>query len=267
MQIKKLEEDLGIPLLERTHKAVFLTETGTAIVGRARYILNQVKEIREIAKLSKDPYAGEIKLGIFPTLAPYLLPIIIPALSSIYPKLSFYLVEEQTALIIEKLKLGVLDAVFLAAPIIEKSFNSAELFEEEFLLATPKTHPLAKQKHVKQHDLDHQNLLLLEEGHCMRAQTLALCQKMNASETQNFRATSLETLRQMVVAGVGITLLPKLACNASDSLCYVPFSEPKPARTIGLFWRTSTAKQVLIENMVNHIKVIMKKQNGIVVIK
>jgi LysR family transcriptional regulator, hydrogen peroxide-inducible genes activator len=267
MQIMKLEENLGVKLLERTNKSILLTEHGGIIVERARHILSQIEEVREIAKSAKDPFSGELRIGVFPTLAPYLLPHIIPQLSKAYPKLSFYLIEEQTAVLVEQLKQGKLHAALLAHPVVDKSFNSALLFEEEFLLATPATHPLAKLKSVRQQDLDNKNLLLLEEGHCMRAQALALCQRMRANETQNFRATSLETLRHMVSAGVGITLIPKLACNLNDTISYIPFSAPKPSRSIGIYWRASTAKQVVLENIVAKIKLILAKQKAVRVIK
>lgn len=260
MQIKKLEETLGIKLLERTNKSVLLTDTGIAITERARQILNQVEEMRDLAKLAKDPYSGELKIGIIPTLAPYLLPLIIPPLSKKFPKISFYLIEEQTSVLIEKLKIGKLDAAFLAHPVIEASLSTSLLFEEEFLLAVPSRHPLAKRKVVKQNDLNNQNVLLLEEGHCMREQTLALCEKMNASETQSFRATSLETLRHMVAAGNGVTLIPKLAQQLNDSVSYIPFSSPKPMRSIGLYWRFSAAKKALLEDMASQIKQIINRQ-------
>jgi len=263
MQIKKLEEALGVKLLERTNKSVLLTDTGIAITERARQILNQVEEMRDLAKLAKDPYSGELKIGIIPTLAPYLLPLIIPSLSKKFPKISFYLIEEQTSVLIEKLKIGKLDAAFLAHPVIETSLATSSLFEEEFLLAVPCTHPLAKRKAIKHNDLDNQNVLLLEEGHCMREQTLALCHKMNASETQNFRATSLETLRHMVAAGNGVTLMPKLAQQLNDSVSYIPFGSPKPMRSIGLYWRFSAAKKALLENMAVQIKQIMTKRKTV----
>lgn len=263
MQIAKLEESLGVKLLERTNKSVFLTDSGAVIVERARYILNQIEEVRDIAKLAKDPFRGEFKLGIFPTLAPYLLPLIIPSLSKTYPHLSFYLIEEQTASLVEKLKQGKLDAAILSAPVVEKSFQQAILFEEEFMLAVSVTHPLAKLKTIKQQDLDNKNLLLLEEGHCMRDQALAVCHRMQAAETHGFRATSLETLRHMVSAGVGITFMPKLACYASDSITYVPFNEPKPMRSIGLYWRANSSRQVLLDAMMRKIKSILKKQKAV----
>jgi LysR family hydrogen peroxide-inducible transcriptional activator len=131
------------------------------------------------------------------------------------------------------------------------------------LSATPHNHSLAKLKTVQQHDLDNKNLPLLEEGHGMREQALALCQKLNANETQNFRATSLETLRHMIAAGVGITLMPKLACNNGHNIAYVPFSTLKPVRSIGLTWRSTTIKSPLLEEIAIHIKKIMKKQKSV----
>jgi len=260
MQIKKLEEDLGVKLLERTNKSALLTDHGVMIAERARQILDLTKDIKDLAKSAKDAFSGEIRIGIFPTLAPYLLPVIIPKLSKTYPKLSFYLIEEKTATLIEQLRKGQLDAAFLAFPVIVKNFRSALLFEEEFLLAIPKKHPLAKSKSVSQKDLKNEKLLLLDEGHCMRDQALAVCNRIKIHENQNFRATSLETLRHMVSAGVGITLMPKLACTKSTTISYIPFSAPKSIRSIGLFWRASLARQVLLEHIVNEIKLIFKNR-------
>lgn len=267
MQIMKLEETLGIKLLERTNKSVLLTDHGITIVERARHILNQIDEVREIAKHAKDPFSGEVKIGIFPTLAPYILPLIIPHLSKVFPKLSFYLIEERTSFLIEKLKQGKLDAALLAAPVMEKSFKGVVLFEDEFLLTVPVNHPLAKLKMIKQQHLENKNLLLLEEGHCMRDLALAVCDQMQAHETQSFRATSLETLRHMVSAGVGITLMPKLACYANDTIAYVPFQEPKPTVSIALYFRANTAKQVLLHSMVDQIKSILMKHQSVKVVR
>ena len=266
MQIMKLEESLGVTLLERTNKSVLLTDHGSAIVERARHILNQVDEVREFAKNAKDPFNGEFRIGIFPTLAPYLLPLIIPPLAKKYPKLSFLLLEEQTASLLEKITQGKLDAAILAAPIANKRLQTNILFEEEFYLATPAAHPLAKVKSIRQQHLQDQPILLLEDGHCMRDQSLAICHRLNASETQGFRATSLETLRHMVTAGVGITLMPKLACQTSTMVAYVPFTDPKPVRTIGLYWRTNTARQVVLNEITKEIKAIMRKNRLVRVI-
>lgn len=263
MQIMKLEAYLGIKLLERTNKSVLLTDHGVMLVQRAKHILAQVDEMREIAKSAKDPFTGELKIGVFPTLAPYFLPIIMPQLSKVYPNLKFYLVEEQTTFLIEKLKSGKIDAAFLATPIPEKNVSASLLFEEEFLLAVSPMHPLAKQTAVKQQHLNGHNLMLLEEGHCLRDQALAVCYHVQASETEGFRATSLETLRHMVSTGVGMTLMPRLACYPNDNMRYIPFHGAKPTRTIGLHYRTNTAKQVLIEALTKQIKAILAQERSV----
>ncbi len=266
MQIMKLEETLGIKLLERSNKSILLTDYGLIIVERARQILSQVEEIREIAQSAKDPYCGEFRLGVFSTLAPYLLPLIIPQLSKTYPKLSFYLVEAQTSVLIEKLKKGELHAALLASPVIENSFCHTALFEEEFLLALPVSHSFAKLKLIKQQHLERKDLLLLDEGHCMREQALAICHRMQARENQHFKATSLETLRHMVSANVGITLMPKLACIPSHTVSYVPFGGAKPTRTIGLYSRTANAKHALLDDMVIKIKSLLAKNKSVKII-
>jgi LysR family transcriptional regulator, hydrogen peroxide-inducible genes activator len=264
MQIKKLETHLGVKLIERNNKSMLLTTSGLAIVERARQILNQVEELREIAKAAKDPFSGELKIGIFPTLGPYLLPRIMPGLAKKFPKLSLYLIEEQTTLLLEMLKQGKLDAAFIALPPDSTNFTAVPLFEEEFLLAAAATHPLAKQATIKQQQLNDKQLLLLDDGHCMRTQALALCQRVHAEEMQNFRATSLETLRYMVAAGLGITLMPQLAVQTDNkSIAYIPFAAPRPTRTIGLVWRTGTAREVLFEKFVERVKEIMEKQKNI----
>lgn len=263
MQIMKLEDHLGVKLLERTNKSVMMTDHGRVIVERARQILSQIDEMKELAKLASDPFAGEVKIGVIPTLAPYLLPLIIPKLSKHYPKLSFYLIEEQTALLLEKLRQGKLDAAFLAAPVTEKNIDGTVLFEEEFLLATSAKHPLAKLKTIKQQHLQDKNLLLLDEGHCLRDQALAACHRLKIAETESFRATSLETLRHMVMANVGITLMPALACHAANDIAYMPFAENKPARTIGLYWRSNSAKHLMLNHMADEIKSILKKQKSV----
>ncbi|BBB15332.1 transcriptional regulator [Candidatus Rickettsiella viridis] len=259
MQIKKLEAELGVKLLERSNKSVFLTPIGIAITEKSQHILEQADAIYALAKSAEDPYGGELKIGIIPTLAPYLLPLLMPALASQFPRIRFYLVEEQTALLIPKLTAGTLDAAFLALPVIEPGFTHSVLFEEEFLLAVPTKHPLSRQKTVKQHDLDQQHVLLLEEGHCMRGQTLDICHKINASEMQNFRATSLETLRHMVASGNGITLMPKLAQQANDNIVYIPFNSPKPFRTIGLYWRVSSTRKLLLQEVSTYIKKVISE--------
>lgn len=258
MQIKKLEQELGVQLFERSNKSVTLTDIGITIVALARQLLQQVDQLYDVAQAAKDPFKGEIKLGIFPTLGPYLLPFIMPELSHSLPNVSFYLVEEKTHLLIEKIKAGVIDAAILSLPLLENGLCTSFLFEEEFLLAVAHTHPLAKQLTIKKEAIDHQTLLLLDDGHCMKDQVNGFCRGIEASITSSFRATSLEVLRHMVSSGVGITLMPKLSTRRCSLNGYIPFDEPKPSRSIALVYRTSTPKQQLLDA----IEEIIKKQVG-----
>jgi LysR family hydrogen peroxide-inducible transcriptional activator len=266
MQIKKLEDTLGVQLIERTSKKIFLTEIGKLVTQQARDILFRVEAMREIANLARDPFCGELHLGVIPTLAPYLLPYIIPGLSKIFPKLTIYLAEETTSNLLIKVSQGKLDGALLALPLVDEDFFALPLFEEEFVLAIPPNHPLAKRKIAKLSDLENKTLLLLEDGHCLRDQALTVCHRVNASESKSFRATSLETLRHMVASKAGITLMPKLACRSNDSVCYLPFNSPKPMRTIGMIWRPTTAKKILLESIVNQIRKLMIKQKIVRVI-
>lgn len=266
MQIKKLEESLGVNILERTNKSFILTEVGLKLVERARYILAHADEMKEIARTAKDPYSGELKLGILPTLAPYLLPHIIPKLSTIFPKLEFYLIEEKTETLIKDLSQGKLDAAILALPVVEAEFLVQPLFEEEFLLAVSKKHSFAKRKFITHANLEDKTLFLLEEGHCMREQTLNFCQKISALENQSFRATSLETLRHIISTNdMSMTLMPALSMKLKDIVSYIPIQSPKPFRTLALCSRVSTAKKLLLGEMADHIKKIMRTQKNVTV--
>ncbi|WP_321392404.1 LysR substrate-binding domain-containing protein [Emcibacter sp.] len=246
MQIRKLEEFLGVPLFERTNKKVMITEAGREVVARARVILQEVDNIREIADSFRDPYAGKILLGAFPTLAPYLLPKIIPALHHHYPDLALYLVEEKTEILTEKIKAGEIEAALLAVPVEEDQLDYEELFTEKFLLALPERHDLARRKSISLDDIRHESLLLLEEGHCLRMQALEVCTLVGARENTEFRATSLETLRQMVAADVGMTLMPEFAVREQEGVVYRPFAGDAPSRTIGLYFRKSSVRKKLV---------------------
>ena len=257
MQIKKLEQHLGVQLLERTNKSVMLTAIGAELGEHARQVLGQVDNMRDIARQAVDPYCGELKLGIFPTLAPYLLPHIAPLLAKQFPRLSLYLLEEQTGSLLQKLTHGKIDAAILALPMTENGLQSLSLFTEDFLLAVPNRHALAKKKSIQQDDLAGEQLLLLEDGHCLREQALSFCYRLQAKEHQSFRATSLETLRHMVAAGVGMTLIPQLACKKNDGIVYIPFRGMAPKREIGIVWRNSSARQQLLHDIATQIKKVM----------
>jgi LysR family hydrogen peroxide-inducible transcriptional activator len=244
-QLKKLEDELGVQLIERAPRKVMLTPVGSDIVVRARRVLADVEQMRETARRTADPEAGSVRLGLFPTLAPYLLPHVVPKIGSRFPRLELLLVEEKTEILLTQLREGRLDAAILALPLHEDWLQIERLFEEPFLLAVPNGHALAKHDNLKLAELSREHLLLLEDGHCMRDQALAVCAMAGASEKDGFRATSLETLRQMVAAGVGITLLPLLAVKppvpVSESIELVRFKNPPPSRKLALVWRRSSA--------------------------
>jgi len=253
-QIKKLEDELGVPLVERAPRKVLLTEVGRDIALRAREVLAGVEQIRAVARRTLDPESGTVRLGIFPTLAPYLLPHALPLVHKAFPKLELLLVEEKTEVVLRLLREGRLDAGILALPLHEDSLHSEFLFEEPFLLAVSEQHPLAhKQGMLKLRDLSNQNLLLLEDGHCLRDQALEVCHMAGAGEHGGFRATSLETLRQMVAANVGITLLPVMAVKPPvapvTGLHLIEFKGTPPSRRIAMVWRKSSAMGGFLEQL------------------
>ncbi|HUH91362.1 MAG TPA: LysR substrate-binding domain-containing protein [Lysobacter sp.] len=252
-QIRKLEEELGVALVERAPRKVMLTPVGREIVERARKVLSDVDQMGEIARRSQDPEAGTIRLGMFPTLGPYLLPHVLPDLRERFPRLEMLLVEEKTDALLTRLREGRLDAALLALPIHDDQLHVEPLFDEPFLLAVPNRHPLAAQKTLDLHELDHVPLLLLEEGHCLRDQALDVCRMAGAGERDGFRATSLETLRQMVASGVGLTLLPVLAVQPpvppSADIALLQFRGEAPHRRIAMVWRKSSALGPLLEQL------------------
>ncbi len=244
-QLKKLEDALGVTLVERRPRKLALTAAGDAVLERARRMLRDADDIRSLARASQDPLSGQLKVGLIPTLGPYLLPRIAPRIARALPRLQLMLHEYQTARLVERTLAGGLDLAILALPVDTKGLVTRSLFAEAFLVAVPASHRLAARKRVKSSDLSGEKLLLLEEGHCLRDQALDVCERAGTEE-QDFRATSLETLRQMVAAGLGITLLPRLAAEgpfaSTRGLAVRPFAPPSPNRVIGAAWRRSTSR-------------------------
>lgn len=245
-QIRKLEDELGVELVERSPRQVMLTAAGQRIVERVRIVLREVEVIRDLARRSHDPEAGSLRLGLFPTLGPYLLPHVVPRIRARHPRLELLLVEEKTEEVLRRLREGSLDAAILALPVHDDQLEETLLFEEPFVLAVPRAHPLASQQGPVPVDvIDGEHLLLLEDGHCLRDQALDVCRLAGAAERGGFRATSLETLRQMVAAGVGITLLPQLAVQPpvppSEDIRLLRFASPAPSRRIAMLWRKTSA--------------------------
>ncbi|RWR08000.1 LysR substrate-binding domain-containing protein [Paenirhodobacter populi] len=245
-QIRKLEEELGLVLVERGTREALLTAAGEEIVARAQRILNEAQDIHAIAERHRSPEAGRLRLGVFPTLGPYLLPSLVPKIAARFPKLELQLIEEKSDQLLQKLAVGQLDAALLALPVGDDTLEVTPLFDEPFLLAVPPGHPLTLRPNVCLEDMNGQKLMLLEDGHCLRDQAISLCRRWGAGETSGFRATSLETLRQMVAAGMGITLMPMLAARGplatNGNLRFLPFREdPPPSRSVGMVWRRSSA--------------------------
>jgi LysR family transcriptional regulator, hydrogen peroxide-inducible genes activator len=261
-QLKKLEEYLGVQLIERQTRGATLTQAGAQIVARARLILSASDEVVTIAQTYRDPLSGRLKVAMIPTVGPYVLPQVAPAVRKQMPRLDLLLFEYQTAAILEKLQSGDLDVGVLALPVDHEGLASRKLYDEDFNVALPANHPLAKQATIRLADLENESLLLLEEGHCLRDQALEVCGRISIHERQDFRATSLETLRQMVAAGAGVTLMPELASRGAygnaRGVAIRPLVRPTPHRQIGAVWRKSSARvaaiQAFCDILIKHAK-------------
>jgi LysR family hydrogen peroxide-inducible transcriptional activator len=257
-QIRKLEQELGVELVERGVRGVMLTAPGERIVARARAMLAEADSIRSIASLSTDPEAGSLRLGVFPTLGPYLLPHAMPGIRARFPRLELLLIEEKSEVLLAQLRDGRLDAALLAMPNAAPGLHEAALFDEQFLLAVPAGHRFAAAARVATSELAGESLLLLDEGHCLRQQALSVCHMAGAAERLGFRATSLETLRQMVASGTGVTLLPRLAVSPpvpeSPDIVLVDLDAPAPSRRIALYRRTSSVYADVLEELAGVIR-------------
>jgi LysR family hydrogen peroxide-inducible transcriptional activator len=250
-QIRKLEDSLGVELVERGTRPLLLTTIGRGVVARARIIQQEIAGIKDLAKSGADPSAVTLRLGIFPTLGPYLMPHVMPTLSDHYTGLEVLLVEDKTAAILAGLRNGTLDVGILALPITQEGLHVEPLFTEDFTLAVPVEHPKMPDP-VEVTALADEHVMLLEEGHCLRDQALAVCQVAGVAES-DFRATSLEMLRQMVAAGSGVTLLPRLAVRPpvpeNPNLRTVDFQPPVPQRQIIMAWRQSSAHRRFLPDL------------------
>lgn len=248
-QIKKVEELLGVKIFERSNRHVMLTDVGKDIVHSSQKILQEVERMKEYAQLAHDPSSGTFKLGAFQTLSTYIFPSLVPHIKESFPKLKLVLMEEKTEAIITKLMEGKLDAALLALPVEHDQLQYAPIFDDPFKLAVPKGHALATREFIDDQDIHNLPLLLLEEGHCLRDQALDYCHAHGVSEQDDVRATGLETLRQMVIAGTGVTLMPDIATSHYDKdIHYISF-RTAPKRTIGLVWRKSSTRTEVIAQL------------------
>jgi len=257
-QIKKLEDFLGVTLFDRSLKRVTPTPIGKEILQAARNIVEEADRIRELAKHAQDPMSRTIHLGVIPTLGPYYLPHALTLVHKKHPGLRMLLREEMTPQILEHLLDGKLDAGLLALPVTDDSLRVEPLFYEPFYAALPAGHALAKHAVLKVSDIMGEKLLLLDEGHCLRDQALDVCGSGSRGR-EEVRATSLETLRQMVGMGLGLTLLPALSVDAGPrvnrkAVEVRPFKTPPPGRTIALVWRKRAPFPETFERLAQTLK-------------
>lgn len=253
-QIKKLEIELNAELFIRSKKQLHLTAFGETFVEKAKEILELREDIRKTAGKNKNPPEGKIKLGAILTVAPYLFPNIVNTLNQKTPKLKLSLKEAKTEELISDLLKGTIDAAIVSLPTDEHIFETKPLLTEQFYVAIPKNHPLAKKTVITKADLNGQELTLLEEGHCFRSQSLDVCQTTTAKENQTFTATSLETIRHFIALGNGITLMPEMACKKTENMAYIPLQNNKFKREIGIIWHKSGHKKLQIEKLIDLIK-------------
>jgi LysR family hydrogen peroxide-inducible transcriptional activator len=244
--LKKLEDELGLQIFERGRAGVLVTSDGEEVVAQARRVLEEVERLRTLADRRRAPLEGVFGLGAIPTVGPYLMPHVVPGLRKAYPALRLHLREEPTTDLLDALRAGHIDAALLSPPLPDAGLVRTDLYREDFLAALPRDHSLARARRVRAADLAADDLLLLDEGHCLREQTLAVCRLAPATPVRELvRGSSLETLRSMVAAGVGCTLLPALAVRTEDrerGLAVRPLVRPVPHRVIALYWRAGSPR-------------------------
>ncbi|QLB20986.1 DNA-binding transcriptional regulator OxyR [Vespertiliibacter pulmonis] len=260
-QIRKLEDELGTILLERTSRKVLFTQAGLTLVEQAKSVLREVRILKEMASNQGKEMSGPILIGIIPTLGPYISPIILPELRKQFPELDLYIYELQTSVLIEQLESGQLDCGLVALTRESEPFIQVPLFNEKMRLAVPNSHCWAKEtKNLDLSMLRDKELLMLDNGHCLHMQSMEYCVSVGARENKRVKASSLETLRNMVSAEVGMALIPELATKVnslSDGVTYRSFNEPEPYRMIGFIYRPGSPLRQRYERLAKEIKHIM----------
>ncbi len=267
--VKKLEEELGVPIFERSKSRVHPTPLGKQIIAQAQLVLEQASAIKDIASAGKDQLNSPMQVGAIFTIGPYLFPQFIPALQSMAEEMPLYVEESYTATLRQRLRDGELDAIIIALPFTEADVVTKTLYDEPFVVLMPHNHPLTEKAEIAPSDLDGHNVLLLGEGHCFRDQVLEACPNLDVSTERSghvrtaSEGSSLETLKHMVVSGLGITILPKSAAvtrqYADNLLATRPFADPVPSRTVALAWRASYPRLQAIDMISNAIQQCVKQ--------
>lgn len=244
-QIQQLESLLELQLFERDRRKVNLTAEAESLVARARSVLNETRDLVDAATGLSSPLGGRLRLGVIPTVAPYLLPRVLPRVQRNYPKLRIELTEARTHELLALLANGEVDLLVLALEAALGTVATEGLFRDTFFAVVPRSHPLARRKSLREEELGNTPVLLLDDGHCLRDQVWSVCESAGARESDDFRASSLGTVCQMVAAGSGVSLIPEMALPVearAARLAVVPFRKPRPFRTIGLAWRQTSAR-------------------------
>jgi LysR family transcriptional regulator, hydrogen peroxide-inducible genes activator len=244
--VKKLEEELGVVLFERGPGEVTVTPPGQKIVEQAQRVLEEASRVREVAAASRDPLAGPLRLGAIYTIGPYLLPKLIPILRRNAPAMQLHIQENFTHRLGEALKSGEVDVILIALPFDEPGIETVAVYDEPFFAVVPRDHPWSQRKDITSRELRKESLLLLGEGHCFRDQVLEFC---HSARARAIEGGSLETIRQMVASGVGVTVLPSTSVNpaSNDPLIRVLPLKPAPSRRVGLAWRRSFPRPEAVE--------------------
>ncbi|WP_176083701.1 LysR substrate-binding domain-containing protein [Martelella sp. HB161492] len=245
-QIMEMEAELGIRVVERSRRTVLLTAAGERVLDHAGKVLRAMEALEQAARPEKGPLSGPFRIGLIPTIAPYLIPALVPALKESYPDAEIALKEAVTDRLLDELENGALDAVIAASPVTRETIRSRLLFTDPFHLAVARDNHTLLRSPLSEAHVDTERLLLLEEGHCLRDQALAVCRFAPQRNSVNVGATSLTTLLQMVANDMGMTLIPALAIateTARMPLTILSFADPAPAREIGLFWRASDRRE------------------------
>ncbi|ABK44881.1 transcriptional regulator, LysR family [Magnetococcus marinus MC-1] len=262
--IRKLEEELGVILFERSRSEVRPTENSLEILTQARLIVESANHIKELGKSRRDPLQGPLRLGIINTIGPYLLPTLIPHCQAAAPGMTLLIEEEHTDTLIAHLKAGTLDLLLIARECAEPGLAVTPLYREPFRVTVPSNHPWANRSSIAGHELDQQPLLLLRRGHCLRDQIINLCPTYNTPDSDPnglssvLESSSLETIRHMVAGGAGITVLPSTVADSpfshQDTLRHIPFAEPAPYRTVSLVWRRTFSRQPAVALLASLVK-------------
>ena len=275
-QIRKLEDELGVAIFERTNRSVEITPVGESIVSHARDILEQVEVIEQLAQSHQDPLAGPLRIGAIPTLSPYLMPLILLPLKKQHPQMKLVLSEELTDILLKRLRNHEIDAALLATPVEEPDLETIPLFDEPFWIAYPRKHAFYTKERITRTDLDDENLLLLAEGHCLAKQAMDVChiqERESQGEMADLRAASLETLIQLVRAGFGVTLVPALAMQGSwttgAGVVAQPLDWPDASRRVSLVFRQSYPRRaalaaltsIIQDNLPNTVKRLGRKNS------